>query len=125
MAKLVVCAAKAHAGVRHRYVMLRQVKAFADRYGYAVRMLWGVTGAVSNYRHENLFAPVPGVEIRNISKDELKAIAYFCERDGGFTYKGEPFRMLRAGETPGERFFSWDLAARGASNLVPRPFPQL
>jgi hypothetical protein len=126
MAKLVVCAATAYAGVRHRYLMLRQVKAFADRNGYAVQMLWGVTNAVSNYRHENLFAPVPGVEIRNISEEELKAIRYFCQKDGEFTYKGEALRMLRAGETPGERFFSWDLAGSGAlANLVPRPFPQL
>jgi hypothetical protein len=126
MAKLVVCAATAYAGVRHRYLMLRQVKAFADRYGYSVRMLWGVTGAVSGYRHEELFAPVPGVEMCNISKEELKAVKYFCERDGGFTYKGEPFRMVRAGETPAERFFSWDLAGSGSlANFVPRPFPQL
>ena len=126
MATLVLCAAKVHAGVRHRYVLLRQVKAFADRYGYAVRMLWGVTYAVSDYRHEDLFAPVPGVEIRNISKEELKAVAYFCEKQGGFTYGGEPFRMLRSGETPGERFFSWDLAGSGTlAQMVPRPFPQL
>ncbi len=126
MGRMVVCAATAYAGVRHRYLMLRQVKAFADRHGYAVRMLWGVTGAVSNYRHENLFAPVPGVEIHNISKEELRAIKYFCEKDGGFTYKGEPLRMLRPGETPSEHFFSWDLAGSGAlANLVPRPFPQL
>jgi len=126
MAKLILCAATAYAGVRHRYLMLRQVKAYADRHGYAVRMLWGVTGAVSNYRHEDLFAPVPGVEIRNISKEELRAIKIFCERDGGFTYKGEPFRMLRPGQKPGERFFSWDLAGSGLlAKHVPRPFPQL
>jgi hypothetical protein len=126
MGRMVVCAATAYAGVRHRYLMLRQVKAFADSHDYAVRMLWGVTGAVSNYRHENLFASVPGVEIHNISKEELRAIKYFCEKDGGFTYKGEPLRMLRAGERPGEQFFSWDLAGSGAlANLVPRPFPQL
>lgn len=126
MAKLVVCAATTYAGVRHRYLMLRQVKAFANRHGYVVQMLWGVTGAVSNYRHEELFAPVPGVEIRNISKEELRAVRICCERDGGFIYRGEPLRMVRAGETPGERFFSWDLAGSSAlANHVPRPFPQL
>jgi hypothetical protein len=126
MGKLVLCAATPYSGVRHRYLMLRQVKAYADRYGYAVRMLWGVTNAVSNYRHEELFAPVPGVQIRNISKEELKAIRHFCERDGGFMYEGEPFRMRRTDEGQGERFFSWDLDGSGnLALLVPRPFPQL
>jgi hypothetical protein len=126
MTRLVLCAATIHAGVRHRYLMLRQVKAYADRYGYRVRMLWGITGAVSNYRHEDLFAPVPGVEIRNISRDELKAIRHLCEKDGGFNYEGEPFRMLRPNQGQGERFFSWDLEGSGnLALLVPRPFPQL
>jgi hypothetical protein len=126
MARLVLCAATINSGVRHRYLMLRQVKAYADRYGYRVRMLWGITGAVSNYRHEELFAPVPGVEIRNISREELKAIKYFCEKDGGFRYEGEPFQMLRRDQGQGERFFSWDLKGSGnLALLVPRPFPQL
>jgi ribonuclease HI len=126
MGRLVLCAATIHAGVRHRYVMLRQVKAYADRYGYKVRMLWGITGAVANHRHEELFAPVPGVEIRNISRGEVKAIKDFCQRDGGFRYDGEPFYMLRTGQGQGERFFSWDLAGSGnLALLVPRPFPQL
>ncbi len=126
MARLILCAATLHSGVRHRYLMLRQVKAYADRYGYKVRMLWGVTGAVSNYRHEELFAPVPGVEIRNISRDQLKAIKDYCQKDGGFTYEGEPFHMLRPQQGQGERFFSWDLEGSGnLALLVPRPFPQL
>ncbi len=40
MGKMIVCAAKAWAGVRHRYVVLRHVKAYADCHGYAVRFLW-------------------------------------------------------------------------------------
>jgi len=118
MARLVVCAAKAYAGVKHRYVMLRQVRSFAQHYGYGVRFLWGMTRGVSDCRHEELFAPIPGVEIRNISAGELAALSYFCQRDGGFTYKGEPFMMLRDGERPAERFFSWDLA--GSEGLARR-----
>jgi len=118
MTRLVVCAAKAYAGVKHRYVMLRQVRSFAQHYGYGVRFLWGVTRGVSDCRHEELFAPIPGVEIRNISAGELAALSYFCQRDGGFTYKGEPFMMLRDGERPAERFFSWDLA--GSEGLARR-----
>ena len=126
MARLVVCAAKAYAGVKHRYVMLRQVKAFAQRYGYGVRFLWGVTRGVSDCRHEELFAPIPGVEVRNISAGELAALSYFCQRDGGFTYHGEPFLMLRDGRIPGERFFSWDLAGSEAlARKVRGPHPPL
>src|SRR5579862_1075500 len=116
MAKLVVCAAKAYAGVRHRYAMLRQVKGFADRYGYAVRFLWGMTRGVSDCRHEELFAAIPGVEVRNISADEVAAIRLSSETDGRFTYDGESLRMIRANEPPSERFFSWDLD--GAEELA-------
>lgn len=126
MARLVVCAAKAYAGVKHRYVMLRQVRSFAQHYGYGVRFLWGVTRGVSDCRHEELFAPIPGVEIRNISAAELAALSYFCQRDGGFTYKGEPFRMLREGERPAERFFSWDLVgSEGLARQVRGAHPAL
>ena len=126
MARLVVCAAKAYAGVKHRYVMLRQVKAFAQRYGYGVRFLWGVTRGVSDCKHEELFAPIPGVEVRNISAGELAALSYFCQRDGGFTYHGEPFLMLRDGRIPGERFFSWDLVgSETLARTVRGPHPPL
>ena len=126
MDRLILCAATIYSGVRHRYLMLRQVKAYADRYGYKVRMLWGITGAVANHRHEELFAPIPGVEVRNISRNHLKTIRDFCERDGGFNYEGEPFRMRGIGQGQGERFFSWDLAGSGdLALLVPRPFPPL
>jgi hypothetical protein len=126
MAKLIVCAAKAYAGVKHRYVMLRQVRAFALRFGYGVRFLWGVTRGVSDCRHEELFAPIPGVDIRNISAGELAALQYFCQKDGGFTYKGEPLYVLRDVERPVERFFSWDLVdAETLSRRVPRPYPPL
>jgi hypothetical protein len=126
MARLVVCAAKAYAGVKHRYVMLRQVKAFAQRYGYGVRFLWGVTRGVSDCRHEELFAPIPGVEVRNISAGELAALSYFCQRDGGFTYHGEPFLMLRDGRIPSERFFSWDLVGSDLlGRSVREPYPAL
>jgi len=126
MAKLVVCAAKAYAGVKHRYVMLRQVRSFAQAYGYGVRLLWGVTRGVSDCRHEELFAPIPGVEIHNISAGELAALQHFCQKDGGFTYKREPLLMLRDGEWPGERFFSWDLVgSETLARKVKGPHPAL
>ena len=126
MAKLILCAAKIGAGVRHRYIMLSQVKAYADRYGYRVRMLWGATGGVADHRHEELFAPIPGIDIQNISKHQLRSIADLCARDGGFVYHGEPFHVARSDRGYSERFFSWDLAgSEDLSMRVPRPIPQL
>ncbi|MBV8631482.1 MAG: hypothetical protein JOZ83_11190 [Silvibacterium sp.] len=124
--RLILCAATINSGVRHRYLMLRRVRAYADRYGYNVRMLWGLTEAVANHCHDELFSSVAGVDIRNISRADLKEIKDLCERDGGFTYEGEPFHMIRAYQGQGDRFFCWDLeGSNHLALLVPQPFPQL
>jgi hypothetical protein len=78
-AKLIVCAASHSGGVRHRYRIMQQVKGFADHSGYSVRMLWGVTSGVSFCWHEELFEAVPGVEIENVSHEEIAA-AWRCSR---------------------------------------------
>jgi hypothetical protein len=106
-AKLIVCAASHSAGVRHRYRIMQQVKGFADHAGYSVRMLWGITSGVSFCRHDELFDAVPGVEIENVSHEEMTAI-WRCSKTGMMSHKGETLRMLQPSEEPVDRFFSWD-----------------
>lgn len=117
--KLIVCAASHSAGVRHRYRILQQVKGFADHAGYSVRMLWGVTSGVSFCRHEELFEAVPGVEIENVSHEEIRAV-WRSSKSQSLIHKGETLRMLQPGEAPVDRFFSWDCeTAEALGRLVP------
>jgi hypothetical protein len=119
-AKLVVCATSHTAGVRHRYRVMRQVKSFADRFGYSVRMLWGVTSGVSYCRHEELFKAVPGVAIDNLSAEELLCIMRQAMAGGTVRYRGEALRVLRPGESLVDRFLSWDCPmAEALGELVP------
>jgi len=118
-AKLIVCAASHSAGVRHRYRILQQVKGFAAHFGYSVRMLWGVTSGVSFCRHEELFEAVSGVEIENVSLEEIQA-AWRSSKSQSLIHKGETLRMLQPGEPPVDRFFSWDCdTAEALGRLVP------
>ena len=107
-AKLIVCSTSHTAGVRHRYRVMRQVKGFADRFGYSVHMFWGVSSGVSFCRHEDLFEPVPGIEIENLSNDELLHVMREVLDCKTFHYRGESFRVLQPDEAPVDRFFSWD-----------------
>jgi len=113
MAKLIVCSPTPSSGVRHRYILMRQVKGFAERSGYAVRMLWPVTSGVSFCRHEELFAPVPGVEIENISQEDHAALVKCVQAGKKVQHRGESLSVLRDGQKPAERFFSWDLEGSG------------
>ena len=126
MSKLVVCAATPTSGVRHRYLLMRQVKMFAEQSGHSVCMLWGVTGGVSQCRHEELFAPVPGIQLENVSAESLEEIANSVASGARVRYKGEFLNVYRPGTSPRDRFFSWDLDGSGAlAKLHPRAMPSL
>jgi hypothetical protein len=113
MSKLIVCTPSPSSGVRHRYILLRQVKGFAEFFGYAVRLLWPVTSGVSFCRHEELFAPVPGVEIENISPEEHAKIVICVKQGKKIQHRGASLPVLRSGDKPVGQFFSWDLEGSG------------
>ena len=77
-AKLIVCAASHFGGVRHGYRIMQQVKGFADHSILRAHAL-GVRSGVSFCWHEELFEAVPGVEIENVSHEEIAA-AWRCSR---------------------------------------------
>src|SRR6478672_6586454 len=110
--KVVVCATTPGSGVRHRFVVLSALKHFADRNGYSVCMLWGVTRGVAFCRFEELFAPLPGVRIVNISDEALAGVAECANKKQAITFGSQPLPLFRP-DHPGcklpDRFFSWDL----------------
>ena len=109
----VVCAAKPGSGVRHRFVMMSAIKHFADQAGYSTCLLWGRTRGVAFCRFEELFAPVPGIRVVNISAEEAEHLAVL-ERAGPSIRLGQQrLPVFRAGQgrtPPADRFFAWDLA---------------
>ena len=109
---MVVCATTPGSGVRHRFMALSALKHFADRNGYSICMLWGVTRGVAFCRFEELFAPLPGVRIVNISDEALAEVAECAYKKRTITFGSQPLPLFRA-DQPGwkrpDRFFSWDL----------------
>jgi len=120
MSKLLLFATTPTSGVNHRFAVLSAVKHFADHFGYSVCMSWGVTRGVSYCRFEELFAPVPGVRIVNVSPEQVTEYER-CARSGrDMIVEGLPFRVFRPGEPPSGNLFSWDLAGCFAlTKLVP------
>jgi hypothetical protein len=111
--KVVVCAATPGSGVRHRFMVLSALKHFADRNGYSVCMLWGVTRGVAHCRFEELFAPLPGVRIVNISEEALAGVAECADKKRAITFGSQPLSLFRPDQPRWklhDRFFSWDLS---------------
>ena len=109
---MVVCATTPGSGVRHRFMVLSALKHFADHNGYSMCMLWGVTRGVAFCRFEELFAPLPGVRIVNISDEALAEVAQCAYKKQAITFGSQPLPLFPA-DQPGwkrpDRFFSWDL----------------
>src|SRR5580658_3247578 len=115
--RVVVCAAIPGSGVRHRFVMMSSVKHFADLAGYSMRVLWGVTRGVACCRFEELFAPLPGIQVVNVPAAELAKLASLVKTEAKVNVCGQLLPVFRADEKKHglpKRFFTWDLVAGGA-----------
>lgn len=77
-------------------------------------MLWGVTEGVSFCRFEELFAPITGVRVVNVSAEQLVEVAIRARTDNYVRVGNYPFRVFRSGERAEGNFFSWDLAGSKA-----------
>jgi hypothetical protein len=127
MSKWLACAAIPTSGVRHRMIMLSCVKHFAVSRGYSVCMLWGVTSHVSFCRFEELFSPISGVEVINISAEQLGDLMQCLRAKKNVRMGNKTFRPVVPGSIPRGDLFSWDLSVSSAlADLVPgRPVPTL
>jgi len=124
MAKWLFCAATPTSGLRHRFAMLSALKHFADSRRYSVCMLWGMTRGVSFCRFEELLAPIPRINIVNISAEQLSEIATHARSGNTLMLGKHSFPVFRGTIVPMGSFFSWDLAnsralARKAHGGIP------
>jgi hypothetical protein len=126
MSKCLLCAAAPMSGLRHRFVMLSSIKYFADRYGYSVRMLWGITTGVAYRQFQELFAPVPGISVTNVTAQKLTEVANCAKSGRSILFGNQLFRAFRPGGPLPDNVFSWDLAGCGdLARLIPGRPPQV
>lgn len=126
MSKVIVCAATPSSGVRHRFLVMQRIKGFADHFRYSARMLWGVSRGVSYCRFEELFAPIPGLAIENISEREVIGLAHQVAASSSVNYKGRSLRVFLPGAAPAKDIFAWNLSASASlARLLPRRPPSL
>src|ERR1700684_448510 len=126
MSKLLACAATPGSGVRHRLLMLSAAKYFADSRGYSVSMLWGLTRGVSHCRFEELFAPIPGIQVINIPAEQLAEVADCARSKRNMRFAGRLLRVLRPGQAIKGDLFSWDLNGSAMlAGIVSGPTPQI
>src|SRR5664279_4077801 len=109
MQKTVICAAVQSSGVRHRVGMLSYAKHFADARQYKVWMLWGVTSGVSYCRFDELFSPIPGVTVSNISPYQLEELRDNTLLNKPVKVGTNRYELFHPGQPPTGSVFCWDL----------------
>lgn len=92
-------------------MMLSSVQHFAAARGYQIHLLWAASSGVSFCRFEELFAPVPGVKITNISQQQILEVMGHAAARKKIVSEGKSLRVFSPGEDPKGDFFLWDLSS--------------
>ncbi len=121
MPNWIICAATSTSGVRHRLTILSALKHFADARNFAVLMYWPVSAGVCFSRFEELFAPIPGITVRNLPVEHLGAIQQSVASGARVILGKQRLPLHQPGQpNPRGTFFSWDLSgAWSLAKMVP------
>ena len=118
--KKLVCVSSHGSGVKHRFALLHQVKNFGRLHGYDVHFLWGVSKGVAYCRWEELFGPLDGIRVSNISETEVARLDRAQQSHDAIIYEGERLDVVKDGCTLTARMFGFNLPASGyLERLVP------
>ena len=118
--KKLVCVSSHGSGVKHRFALLHQVKNFGRLHGYDVHFLWGVTKGVAHCRWEELFGPLEGIRVSNISESEVGRLDRVQQAYDSIEYDGERLDVVKDGRALTDRLFAFNLPASGyLERLVP------
>jgi hypothetical protein len=118
--KKLVCVSSHGSGVKHRFALLHQVKNFGRLHGYEVHFLWGVSKGVAHCRWEELFGPLDGIRVSNISEAEVGSLDRVQQAHDVIEYNGERLDVVRDGCPLTARMFGFNLPASGyLERLVP------
>ncbi len=108
-----VCVSSHGSGVKHRFALLHQVKNFGRLHGCDVHFLWGVSKGVAHCRWEELFGPLDGIRVSNISESEVGRLDRASQSQDTIEYDGERLDVVRDGRPLTERMFAFNLPASG------------
>jgi len=118
--KKLICVSSHGSGVKHRFALLHQVKNFGCLHGYDVHFLWGVTKGVAHCRWEELFGPLDGIRVSNISESEVGRLDRIQQAYDTIEYDGERLDVVKEGRALTDRMFAFNLPASGyLERLVP------
>ena len=118
--KKLVCVSSHGSGVKHRFALLHQVKNFGCLHGYDVHFLWGVSKGVAYCCWEELFGPLDGIRVTNISDAEVARLDRAQQSQDIIEYEGECLDVVRDGCPLTARMFGFNLPASGyLERLVP------
>ena len=118
--KKLVCVSSHGSGVKHRFALLHQVKNFGRLHGYDVHFLWGVSKGVAYCRWEELFGPLDGIRVSNISEAEVARLDRDQHSHDTVAYDGERLDVVKDGRQLTDRLFAFNLPASGyLERLVP------
>ena len=118
--KKLVCVSSHGSGVKHRFALLHQVKNFGRLHGYDVHFLWGVSQGVAYCRWEELFGPLDGIHVSNISEAEVGRLDRTQRSHDSIDHDGERLDVVREGRTLTDRMFAFNLPASSyLERLVP------
>ena len=118
--KKLVCVSSHGSGVKHRFALLHQVNNFGHLHGYDVHFLWGVSKGVAYCRWEELFGPLDGIRVSNISDAEVTRLDRAQQADDAVIYEGERLDVVKDGCPLTAQMFGFNLPASGyLERLVP------
>ena len=118
--KKLVCVSSHGSGVKHRFALLHQVKNFGRLHGYGVHFLWGVSKGVAHCRWDELFGPLDGIRVSNISESDVGWLDRVQQAYDTIEYDGERLDVVKDGRALTDRLFAFNLPASGyLERLVP------
>jgi len=120
MPRVLYAAAPWWAGTWHRFRVMNHVKAFADSAGYRVYFLWGVSSAVAYCRFEDLLSPVPGVQVVNVSEQELLEVERATAKSKSIRFGNQGLAVYHRGGALSDSMFAFDIAAGEALEHLAR-----
>lgn len=109
MSPIIYGAAPWWSGIKHRFVSLNHLANFARYWGYRLHFLWGASEGVGYCRFEELFSPLPGIKVIDLSEFELKELERIYRSSRTIHLGRQPFALYRAGDLLEDSMFAFDL----------------
>jgi hypothetical protein len=121
MARVLYCVPAWWSGVWHRFMLLDQIRSFTDHFGYDLKFLWGASDGVAFCKFEDLFSPIRGIKVTNVSDEVVRNLERITATGTALSFDGRPLRVFRSGAALSEHMLLYDnpQAAESLEKMVP------